>query len=207
MNVPPRVPSIEVVSEKPTMLKKGRLFIISGPSGVGKSTILNAILERRPQLRYSISYTTRPRRGNERDGADYHFINERDFRKKTDAGEFAEWAEVHGHLYGTSASYIEQMLGGGQDVLLDIDVEGAKALSVRYPQALLVFIAPPSMEELERRIKRRGMDAPAVVGVRLKNAESEMNQAHLYDHVVVNDDLTRAVSKLEEIIENACSRK
>jgi len=188
------------------MFHKGHLFIISGPSGVGKSTILRAILEKRPQLQYSVSYTTRPRRRNEQDGADYHFINELAFRKKIDANEFAEWAEVHGHLYGTSGRYIEEALNKGQDVLLDIDVEGAKSLSSRYPEEYRIFIAPPSVEELERRMKGRDTDAPDVVGRRLKNAQAEMAQAHLYDRVVVNDDLAQTVSELEEIIEEVRSR-
>ena len=184
---------------------KGHLFIISGPSGVGKSTILCAILEKRPQLRYSVSYTTRPRRGNEQDGVDYHFITEIAFRKKIAANEFAEWAEVHGYLYGTSGRYIEQVLNKGQDVLLDIDVEGAKALSSRYPEGFLVFIAPPSTEELERRIKGRDTDAPDVVKRRLKNARAEMAQVYLYDRVVVNDDLAQTVSELELIIDKVRS--
>jgi len=188
------------------MSHKGHLFIVSGPSGVGKSTILRAILEKRPQLQYSVSYTTRPRRRNEQDGVDYHFINERAFRKKLEANEFAEWAEVHGHLYGTSGRYIEQALNKGQDVLLDIDVEGGKALSAKYPEGFRIFIAPPSVEELERRMKGRDTDAPDVVGRRLKNAQAEMAQAHLYDRVVVNDDLAQTVSELEEIIEKVHSR-
>ena len=185
------------------MRNRGHLFIISGPSGVGKSTVLRKILERRPQLLYSISYTTRPPRANEQDGVDYHFISEPVFRKKIDAKEFAEWAEVHGHLYGTSAPYIEEALTSGQDVLLDVDVEGAKRLFSRYPEAISVFITPPSMEELERRLRTRGMDSPAVMERRLKNAEVEMAQVDLYDHVVANDDLAQSVSKLEAIMEES----
>jgi len=113
---------------------------------------------------------------------------------------------VHGHLYGTSGRYIEQALNKGQDVLLDIDVEGAKSLSSRYPEEYLIFIAPPSVEELERRMKGRDTDAPDVVGRRLKNAQAEMAQAHLYDRVVVNDDLAQTVSELEEIIQKVRSR-
>jgi len=188
------------------MSHKGHLFIVSGPSGVGKSTILCAILEKRPQLHYSVSYTTRPRRGKERDGIDYHFIDEPAFRGKIAANEFAEWAEVHGYLYGTSGRYIEQALNKGQDVLLDIDVEGAKILSSKYPEGFRVFIAPPNMEELERRIKKRDTDGPDVVGRRLKNAQAEMLQADLYDRVVVNDDLVETISELEKIIEKVRSR-
>jgi guanylate kinase len=188
------------------MSHKGHLFIVSSPSGVGKSTVLSAVLEKRPQLQYSISYTTRPRRENERDGIDYHFIDELGFQEKIAANEFAEWAKVHGHSYGTSRRCIEDALNKGQDVLLDIDVEGAKALSSKYPQGFCIFIAPPNMEELERRIQRRDTDAPEVVKRRLKNAQAEMAQAHLYDRVVVNDDLSHTVSEVEEVIEEVSSR-
>ena len=189
------------------LLNKGHLLIVSGPSGVGKSTVVRAILKRRPELRYSISYTTRPRRGNEQDGVDYHFISESAFRTKIEKDEFAEWAEVHGHLYGTSAPYIEEILANGQDVLLDIDVKGAKSMSARYPDALLVFMVPPSMEELERRIRKRGADSPVVIDRRLKNAKEEMDQAYAYDHVLVNDDLDRTVSELERIVETLIGLK
>jgi guanylate kinase len=186
------------------MTKKGHLFIISGPSGTGKSTIVRAILEERPQLGYSISFTTRLPRADEEDGVDYYFISEETFRKKVDANELAEWAEVHGHLYGTSAKYIEETLAGGQDVLLDIDVEGTKKLSNRYPEAISVFITPPTMTELEKRLNRRGTDSPEVVARRLQSAEAEMAQVHCYDHVIVNDDLAKALLKLETIIEKVC---
>lgn len=186
------------------MATKGHLFIISGPSGTGKSTIVSATLKRRPQLRYSISFTTRPPRIDEKDGVDYHFISEDTFRKKIDANEMAEWAEVHGHLYGTSARYIEETLAGGQDVLMDIDVEGTKRLSARYPEAISVFITPPTMKELEKRLNRRGTDSPVVVARRLRSAEAEMAQVHCYDHVIVNDDLAKALLKLETIIEEVC---
>jgi len=182
------------------MDKKGRLFIISGPSGAGKSTVIKAILEKKRDLRYSISCTTRPPRGNEQDGVDYYFITKAAFEKKIDGGQLAEWAEVHGHLYGTSATYIEETLDDGQDVLLDIDVEGAKKLFVKYPEAVSIFITPPNARELENRLTRRGTDSPKAVERRLKNAEAEMAQAHRYDHILVNEELTQTVSRLEAII-------
>jgi guanylate kinase len=185
------------------MATQGRLFIISGPSGAGKSTILSAILKKRPQLRYSISFTTRLPRGDEEDGVDYHFVSEALFRQKIDKGEFAEWAEVHGHLYGTSATFVEEVLARGLDVLFDIDVQGAKRLSEKYPEAISVFVTPPSMEALEKRILKRGVDSPEAAMRRLKNAEAEVAQAHNYDHVLVNDDLTQTVLDLESIIEQA----
>lgn len=183
------------------MATKGHLFIISGPSGAGKSTILSAILKKRPQLRYSISYTTRLPRGNEEDGVDYHFVSEAVFRQKIDEGEFAEWAEVHGYLYGTSATYVEEVLARGLDILFDIDVQGAKRLSAKYPEAISVFVRPPNMEELEKRLLKRGVDSPEAVQRRLKNAEAEVAQARDYNHIVVNDDLAQTVSDLESIIE------
>jgi guanylate kinase len=186
------------------MPTKGHLFIISGPSGTGKSTIVKATLKKRPQLGYSISFTTRPPRVDEEDGVDYHFINEDTFRKKIEANELAEWAEVHGHLYGTSARYIEETLASGRDVLLDIDVEGTKRLSARYPEAISVFITPPTMIDLEKRLNRRGTDSSEVVARRLKSAEAEMAHVQYYDHVIVNDDLAKALLKLETIIEKAC---
>jgi guanylate kinase len=182
------------------MLSRGHLFIISGPSGAGKSTILSIILEKSPQLRYSISYTTRTPRGDEQDGVDYRFISKASFLQKMDSGELAEWAEVHGHYYGSSAKFLDECLAAGQDVLLDIDVEGAKKLRVKYPEAILIFISPPSLEDLRKRLMKRGTDARGVVEQRLKNAEAEMASAHHYHHVIVNDDIARTVSRLEGII-------
>lgn len=185
------------------MGKKGHLFIISAPSGAGKSTILTAILKEDRRLRYSISCTTRPPRGSERDGVHYYFVSDATFRKKIDSRELAEWAEVHGHLYGTSAKFLEDSLHRGHDILFDIDVEGARKLCAKYPEATLVFIAPPSMEELERRLARRGTDSPEAIEQRLKNAKAEMAESKWYHHVIVNDDLDRAISELKAIIEKA----
>lgn len=182
---------------------KGHLFIISGPSGVGKSTILSAILKKRPRLRYSVSYTTRSPRGDEKNGIDYHFISEVAFRQKIEAGELAEWAEVHGRLYGTSAKYVEETLSSGHDILLDIDVQGAKRLLAKYPEAVSVFIASPDIEELRRRLIKRGTDSPEAMERRLREADVEMAQAHLYDHILVNNDLNQSVSGLEAILQKA----
>ncbi len=182
---------------------KGHLFIISGPSGAGKSSLLSKILKKRPEIRYSVSYTTRAPRGDEQDGVDYHFISKDAFRKKIKAGELAEWAEVYGCMYGTSAKYLDEALAAGQDVLLDIDVQGAKRLVARYPEAISIFITTPNVEELKKRLMKRGTDSSLAAERRLKAAEVEMAQAHLYDHVVVNDDLNQTVSRLETILEKA----
>ncbi|OEU44518.1 MAG: guanylate kinase [Desulfobacterales bacterium S7086C20] len=183
------------------MTNKGHLFVISGPSGVGKSTIIARILEQRPELLYSISYTSRPKRGQERDGVDYHFISEAMFKARIDAGKLTEWAEVHGHLYGTSATFIEKSLTEGNDVVLDIDVEGAKKLLSKYPEAISIFVVPPTMKELQERLSGRKTDSPDAVERRFKNARAEMAQVHFYDHVLVNDDLAEVVLKLDLIID------
>jgi guanylate kinase len=183
------------------MRKKGHLFIVSAPSGAGKSTVLMAILKEDPALRYSISCTTRPPRNNERDGVDYYFISDAHFRKKIDSGELAEWAEVHGHLYGTPGRFLDDGLHLGDDIVFDIDVEGARKLYAKYPEATLIFLAPPSMEELRRRLAERGTDSAEAIEERLKNARAEMAEAHWYHYVIVNDDLNQAVSKLKAVIE------
>jgi len=185
------------------MKKKGRLFIISGPSGTGKSTLIEAVLKKHPELRYSISHTTRPPRGSEKNGVDYYFISENAFKEKIEVGDFAEWAEVHGHLYGTSAANIEQNLVKGEDILLDIDVVGARKLFGKFPEAISVFVAPPTFAELERRLTARNTDSPDAVKRRITNAKAEMAQADRYDHVVVNEDLVQAIAKLETILEDA----
>ncbi len=187
------------------MTNKGHLFVISGPSGVGKSTIIARSLEQNPELLYSISYTSRPKRGQERDGVDYHFVSEAMFKERIDAGRLAEWAEVHGHFYGTSATFIEKSLSEGNDVILDIDVKGAKKLLSKYPEAISIFVAPPTMKELRERLSDRETDSHDAIERRLKNARVEMAQAHFYDHVLVNDDLEEVVLKLDSIIAEAPS--
>jgi guanylate kinase len=183
------------------MQKKGRLFIISGPSGAGKSTLIEAVLKKRPELRYSISYTTRPPRGTEKDGVDYHFVTEEVFRKSMAAGDFAEWAEVHGYFYGTSAAFIEETLAKGKDILFDIDVAGARKLLVRFPEAISIFVAPPTMEALKMRLTGRNTDSSDAMERRLENAAAEMAQSDRYDHVVVNEDLAQAISDIETVLE------
>lgn len=184
------------------MPKKGNLFIISGPSGCGKSTLIQAVLKRHPELRYSVSYTTRAPRGNEQNGKDYHFISEGAFRERIQAGDFAEWAQVHGHLYGTCAAFIEAATKKGHDVLLDIDVAGARKLISRFPHAVSIFVAPPDIQALKRRLTGRNTDPPDAVQRRLQHAETEMAQASHYDHVLVNDDLGRAIAGLERIVKD-----
>jgi guanylate kinase len=178
----------------------GHLFILSAPSGAGKSTLCRAILERFPQMRYSISYTTRDPRGRERNGVEYHFISEEEFKDGIRRNCWAEWAEVHGHYYGTSADFLQESVAGGFDVLLDIDVEGTRQLLQRFPEAVTIFIMPPSLQELRRRLEGRGSDSAEVIRRRMAAAEREMERRHFYRHVVVNDDLPSAEAELFALI-------
>ncbi|WP_051327707.1 guanylate kinase [Desulfatirhabdium butyrativorans] len=177
------------------------LFIVSAPSGAGKTTLCRAVLEAMPDLVYSVSYTTRAPRPGERDGIDYHFIDAERFKQAIQQSRWAEWAEVHGNFYGTSADLIEDALRRGQDVLLDIDVQGAQSISGRYPEhSITIFIRPPDMDALRRRLESRQTDSPAVIERRLRNAEQEMAQMHRYRHVIVNDVLEKAIGELIGVI-------
>ena len=179
----------------------GLLFIISAPSGAGKSTLCRAVLDRFPDLLYSISYTTRPPRNGEQNGVDYHFIAKDIFIKGIARGQWAEWAQVYGNYYGTSADFIDRGLAGRRDILLDIDVQGTRRILRRYPDGITIFIMPPSLEVLRCRLEARGTDSPEVIAVRLKNAQKEMAQKELYRHVIINDRLANAVAGLIGIIE------
>jgi len=180
--------------------RRGLPLVISAPSGAGKSTLIRRLCEADPGLGFSVSHTTRPQRQGERDGVDYHFVDEATFRRLAEGGAFVEWAEVHRNLYGTSFTALEEPLAQGRDVILDIDVQGALQLEERLPDALLIFIRPPSLEELRRRLEARGTDRPEVMERRLHNAAGELRQAHHYPHVVVNDQVERAVAELQTII-------
>lgn len=188
--------------DAPRGFSKGRLFIVSAPSGAGKSTLCRRLLERRPALRYSISTTTRPPREGEVDGVDYHFTDPSTFRAGIHAGRWAEWAEVYGNYYGTSAAFIDRERAAGRDVLLDIDVQGAAQLRAKYPDAVTIFIMPPSLDVLQRRLAARGADAPEVIARRMASARQEMARRDDYRHVVVNDRLEDALAALEAIIED-----
>jgi guanylate kinase len=178
----------------------GRLFIISAPSGAGKSTLCRAVRQRLPDLRYSVSYTTRSPRGEEKNGVDYHFITQAAFRKGISADKWAEWAEVHGNYYGTSAEFIDRSLGKRRDVLLDIDVQGMEQILKRYPDSVTIFIMPPSLAALRQRLQDRGTDSAASISKRLDNAAAEIMRKKRYRHIVVNDRLDEAVEKLTAII-------
>lgn len=178
----------------------GRLFIVSAPSGAGKSTLCRILLERLPGLRYSISATTRTPRKGERDGVDYRFTDVATFKAGIQTKRWAEWAEVHGNYYGTSADFIDRERAAGHDVLLDIDVQGAAQLRIAYPDAITIFIMPPSPAVLRQRMEQRGTDPPEVIDRRLANAEKEMAQRCAYRHIIVNDRLEAAADALISIV-------
>ncbi len=185
---------------------KGITFVVSAPSGTGKTTLLQRLRERVGGLRFSVSYTTRPPRPGEEEGRDYHFVSREKFFQMVQEGRFIEWAEVHGDLYGTPKVNFDGL--GEEDLLLDIDPQGAKRIKEMVRDSVLIFILPPSLEELERRLRRRGKDSEETIRERLKNAKKELDQIALYDYIVVNDDLEEATLLLCSVIRaERCRRK
>lgn len=178
---------------------EGRMVVISGPSGAGKSSICRFLMQD-PRVRFSVSATTRPKRAGEVDGRDYVFVTPAEFREMVRQGKFLEQAEVHGHLYGTLAEQMERALAEGLVFLLEIDVQGANQLRAQRIPGLFVFIAPPSSEELRRRLVARATEPPEVMERRLQKAEDESRERGKYDHVVVNDDFERALGEVRELI-------
>jgi len=165
----------------------GLLFVVTAPSGAGKSTLIRAALEKEPAIRLSVSYTTRAPRGGEHDGREYHFVDPQTFQAMVERGEFLECAEVHGNRYGTSQRAIDEALARGEDLLLEIDWQGAAQVRRRYGGCVAIFILPPSVEELGRRMRARGLDAEAVIERRLANAREELSHAPEFDYVIIND--------------------
>jgi guanylate kinase len=186
--------------EPPFNRRRGTLFILSAPSGAGKTTLCQALRERFPALKYSVSATTRSPRKGERDGIDYFFISREDFRARLEKGGWAEWAEVYGNYYGTSAAFLDRALAAGEDLLLDIDVQGTRQILRMYPDCVTIFIMPPSLEALRERLEKRGTDSPEVIEKRLVSAREEMAQKDLYRHVVVNDSLPEALAELTRLV-------
>ncbi len=185
---------------RPRARGAGQLFVVSAPSGAGKTTILKRVLERDPRLRYSVSCTTRPPRPGEVNGVDYHFLSRPDFIEGVRAGRFLEWAEVHGHLYGTDGWWVNSRLEAGFDVLLDIDVQGARQVRCCEPQVQLIFILPPSWDELWRRLQGRGTETAEQVARRLEAARNEVMEAPCYDYIVINDRLDDAIIDVSSIL-------
>jgi guanylate kinase len=180
--------------------RKGKLFVFAAPSGAGKTTLVHAVVTKHPELRFSISYTTRPPRKNEADGVDYLFVTKPEFMRLRDQGEMLEFAEVFDNFYATSRSQVEQHLADNRNVILEIDWQGARQVRESMPDCITIFILPPSVEELERRLRDRRTDAPEVIERRLRDALSDMSHWDEFDHVIINDDLNRAISDLEDVL-------
>jgi len=181
-------------------VKKGRLFVVSAPSGTGKTTLCHLLMDEFKTLSYSVSLTTRKPREGEVHGKDYHFVSVPEFERMIEAGELVEWANVHGNYYGTSLTFIRESLDRGRDILLDIDVQGAASIRAAYPEAVTIFIMPPSMEALRERLEKRGTDSPEVIETRIKNAVAEIAHKDLYTHVIVNDRLDIAKQQLFDLV-------
>ena len=178
----------------------GNLFCVAAPSGAGKSSLVKALLELDSHLVVSVSHTTRPPRGQEMDGREYWFVDEPAFRAMVERGEFFEWAQVHGNLYGTSRRAIEQRLAAGEDVVLEIDWQGALQIKQIFQHAVLIFILPPSWHELEQRLRRRGEDGADTIALRLANARHEVAQARHFDYVIVNSLFETALFDLKTVV-------
>ncbi|MGM0380836.1 MAG: guanylate kinase [bacterium] len=182
------------------------LMIFSAPSGAGKSTICRSLRDRNPNVVFSVSTTTRSPRSDEVDGEDYHFVEEEVFKKMIEEGAFLEWASVHGEYYGTSRRAVLDEIEQGNDVMLDIDVQGGQQIRKLYSEAVMVFIAPPGMDELERRLRARGTETEQQIKKRLENARDELKAVENYDYLVINDEVKRAVGEVEAIRQAEKSR-
>ena len=182
------------------MKREGLFFIISAPSGAGKTSLCEEATILFPDLYYSVSYTTRPPRPSEKDGKDYHFVTEDKFQEMIDERKFVEWAEVHGSRYGTAYDPIKECQQRGIDVILDIDAQGAKQITNGFPNGVSIFVLPPSWQELENRLRLRGSDSNEDIERRLQNAKGELREIERYHYLVVNDDFKEAVSTLKSIV-------
>lgn len=181
----------------------GRLFVVSGPSGAGKGSVIRDVLRRRPDVVLSVSATTRPARQGEREGIAYRFISEAQFAAMRDRGEFLEWAEVYGHHYGTPRAPVEIALSSGRDVICELDIQGAMSVKKAMPRAVLVFIEPPSLDDLLLRLRGRGTEDPESISKRVMAAYDEVKNKGLYDHIIVNDEVEQAADELTRILDGA----
>ncbi len=182
------------------LLRAGNVFMVVAPSGAGKSSLVNALLQHDPSIRLSISCTTRAPRPGEEDGKQYHFINEAEFETLRDQDRLLEWAEVHGNYYGTPADWIREQTAAGQDVLLEIDWQGARQVRTRFPEAIGIFILPPSIEALEARLHNRGQDAPQVIARRLLAAGGEIAHSPEFEYVIINQEFSAALADLTTVV-------
>jgi guanylate kinase len=178
----------------------GNVYVVAAPSGAGKSSLVKALMELDAAVRPSVSHTTRPPRGQEKDGREYHFVSDAAFDALIQSEAFLEWATVHGHRYGTSRESIEQRIAQGADVVLEIDYQGALQIKKIFANAVLIFILPPSWDELRSRLQNRGEDSPDVIETRIKNAAHEMSQAPKFDFVIINELFERALFELKAIV-------
>lgn len=181
-------------------MREGILFVISAPSGAGKTSLCKEIIDFFPELRQSVSFTTRAPRAGEQDGVDYFFVSPEEFRRMAAAGEFVEWAEVHGNCYGTARKSLDLWRGQGLDVVLDIDCQGAAQLKNSCAGAVFIFILPPGVDELRRRLTGRNLDTAEVIERRIRNAEGEIREARWYDYLIINDRLELAAEQLKGVI-------
>ncbi|MCK8818217.1 guanylate kinase [Natroniella sulfidigena] len=180
--------------------QRGNLIVLSGPSAVGKGTVLSFLLEEYDDICYSVSATTREPREGEEDGIDYFFMSTKKFKSLIKKNEFIEWAKVHNNYYGTPKKYVEETLASGRDVILEIDIQGAKQVKDSFAEGIFVFLAPPSLDELESRIYGRGTESEKAIETRLENASKELKQVEEYDYLIINDQVEKAVKKLKAII-------
>ena len=187
-------------SSTQTRERGGKLFVFAAPSGAGKTTLVHAVVTKHPELGFSISYTTRKPRRNEADGVDYLFVTRREFMRLRDQGEMLEYAEVFDNYYATSRSQVEKHLDDNRNVILEIDWQGARQVRESMPECVTIFILPPSVEELERRLRDRRTDDPEVIERRLRDALADMSHWDEFDHVIINDDLSEAIVELEAVL-------
>jgi guanylate kinase len=188
----------------------GSLFIVAAPSGAGKTTLVRKLLEHDAAVHLSISYTTRAPRAGEKNGREYHFVDATEFRAMRESGDFLEWAEVHGNFYGTSRVWLKEQMLGGRDVLLEIDWQGAQQVRKQFPEAVGIFIMPPSLPELERRLRGRGTDSEDVIARRMTAALGEMRHVDEFDFAIINNDLDEALKDLAAAVRAArlrCARQ
>jgi guanylate kinase len=178
----------------------GRILVVSGPSGSGKSTLIREVRQKVPDLGYSISHTSRPPRGQEKDGVEYYFVSKETFQRMIDDGEFVEWAEVYQDLYGTSVSSLKSQIAIGRDVIMDIDVQGARNIKDHFKDAIQIYVLPPSLEILEKRLRARGTDDEKVIRTRLNKAAMEIKNCVSYDYLLFNERLEEAVEELKSIL-------
>jgi guanylate kinase len=181
----------------------GSLFVIVAPSGAGKTSLVRGLLQNEPDVRLSVSFTTRQPRPGERDGIDYRFVGVEEFERRRREGEFLEWALVHDNLYGTSRAWIEAQMAAGQDIILEIDCQGAEQVKRLYPDAIGIFIAPPSVEELARRLRARAQDSENVIQRRIDAAQAELAQAEQFEYVIINQDFGTALEHLRAVVRAA----